>query len=95
LRSLALYVVDGHGSIIHRSAIQAGLAASHCPRWMFRWLHEPLVEFAGARGDQHAGGVETALVQRVSPDLVDPHWWPHRIDELAAGQMTMESAVEL
>lgn len=90
-----LYVVDVHGSFVHRTAIQAGLAASRCPRWAFRWLHEPLAEFAGMRGDQHAGGVETALVHRVSPDLVDPRWWPHRIDELTAGQMTLQSAVEL
>ena len=88
-------VVDVHGSIVHRTAIQAGLAASRCPRWAFRWLYEPLVEFAGERGDQHAGGVETALIHRVSPDLIDLRWWPHRIDELAAGQMTMQSAVEL
>ena len=91
----ALYVVDVHGSIVHRTAIQAGLAASRCPRWAFRWLYEPLVEFAGERGDQHAGGVETALIHRVSPDLIDSRWWPQRIDKLAAGQMTMQSAVEL
>lgn len=91
----ALYVVDVHGSLVHRSAIQAGLAASRCPRWAFRWLHEPLVEFAGMRGDQHAGGVETALIHRISQDLVDRRWWPHRIDELAAGQMTLQTAIEL
>ena len=91
----ALYVVDVHGSLVHRTAIEAGLAASRCPRWAFRWLYEPLVEFAGQRGDQHAGGVETALVERVSPNLVDSRWWPRRIEELAAGQMTMESAVAL
>lgn len=91
----ALYVVDVHGSLIHRTAIQAGLAASRCSRWAFRWLHEPLTEFAGNRGDQHAGGVETALVHRTNPNLVDPRWWPTRIDDLVAGQMTLQTALEL
>jgi creatinine amidohydrolase len=91
----ALYVVDVHGSLVHRQAIQAGLAASRCPRWAFRWLHEPLVEFAGNRGDQHAGGVETALVHRINPNLVDSRWWPGRIDELVTGQMTLATALEL
>ena len=91
----AIYVVDVHGSIIHRNAIQDGLRKSRCERWAFRWLHEPLVEFAGDRGDQHAGGVETVLVHHINNSLVDPGWWPHRIDEIAAGQMTMEEAVEL
>jgi len=91
----ALYVVDVHGSIVHRTAIQEGLKRSSCERFRFRWLHEPLVEFAGERGDQHAGGVETALIHLVNPDLVDRRWWPDRIDRLADQQMSMKEAVEL
>ncbi len=91
----SIYVVDVHGSITHRRAIVAGLQASGCSRWTFRWLYEPLAEFASARGDQHAGGVETALVQRVSPQLLDRRWWPDRIDEIARGQMSFQTAVEL
>ncbi len=91
----AIYVVDVHGSIVHRTAIQEGLKQSRAARWAFRWLHDPLVEFAGERGDQHAGGVETALVQHLSSDLVDANWWPGRVDDIAAGQMSMADAVEL
>ena len=91
----ALYVVDVHGSITHRSAIVRGMEESGIANWSFRWLHEPLAEFASARGDQHAGGVETALVSRVSENLLDPDWWPARIDDIVAGQMTLEKAVEL
>jgi creatinine amidohydrolase len=91
----AIYVVDVHGSISHRGAIVEGLSASNVSNWMFRWLHEPLAEFASERGDQHAGGVETALVQRVSSQLLDPAWWPERIDEIAQGQMSFRKAVEL
>lgn len=91
----ALYVVDVHGSITHRGAIVDGLNQSRCDAWTFRWLHEPLAEFATERGDQHAGGVETALVERVSRDLLDPDWWPDRIDEIAMGQMSFARAVEL
>ena len=91
----ALYVVDVHGSIVHREAIQAGLQASRCDRWAFRWLHEPLVEFSGDRGDQHAGGVETALVELIGVELVDREWWPSRVDALADKQMTMSKAIEL
>mgnify|MGYP000029424143 CR=1 FL=1 len=91
----AIYVVDVHGSIVHRRAIVAGLEASNADRWAFRWLHDSLVEFASERGDQHAGGVETALVERVSSDLLDPDWWPHRIADIEAGEMTLEKAVEL
>ena len=92
---VALYVVDVHGSIIHRNAIQDGLRQSRSDRWDFRWLHEPLVEFAGDRGDQHAGGVETSLVHLINPDLLDSDWWPDRIDAIAAGQMSMTEAIEL
>lgn len=95
LRPEAIYVVDVHGSIVHRRAIVAGLERSRAGKWAFRWLYEPLVEFTSARGDQHAGGVETALVEYAGGELVDKRWWPARIDEIAAGQMTLETAVEL
>ncbi len=91
----AIYVVDVHGSLVHRTAIQNGLAVSRCDRCAFRWLHEPLVEFAGDRGDQHAGGVETALVNHINEQLVDHRWWPKRARELAHGQMTLEEALKL
>jgi creatinine amidohydrolase len=91
----ALYVVDVHGSIVHRRAIQEGLAASRAPLWSFRWLHEPLVEFAGHRGDQHAGGVETALIERIDPAWLDGRWWPSRVDDLAAHEMSLDQAIAL
>ena len=91
----AFYVVDVHGSPDHRQAICDGLAASCAERWAFRWLHEPLTEFAGDRGDQHAGGVETAMLMKINPALVDTDWWPDRIDELAATQMPLATAVDL
>jgi creatinine amidohydrolase len=91
----SVYVVDVHGSIVHRRAIVAGLKQSHAERWLFRWLHEPLGEFASERGDQHAGGVETALVEHINPQLLDPAWWPGRMDELERHQMSFERAVEL
>ena len=95
LQPEAMYVVDVHGSIVHRTAIIDGLKASSVERSAFRWLYDPIVEFAGDRGDQHAGGVETAMVELANPDLVDRRWWPARIDELAAQQMDLETAVEL
>jgi creatinine amidohydrolase/Fe(II)-dependent formamide hydrolase-like protein len=91
----SLYVADVHGSLVHRNAIQDGLRHSRCRRWVFRWLHEPLVEFAGGRGDAHAGGVETVLVEHIRSELVDSGWWPHRIDDLAAAQMPTAEAIEL
>lgn len=91
----ALYVVDVHGSLAHRQAIQQALRASRCARWAFRWLYEPLIPFSHDRGDAHAGGVETALIAHISPDLVDGRWWPQRSDELAARQMLMADAVGL
>jgi creatinine amidohydrolase/Fe(II)-dependent formamide hydrolase-like protein len=94
-RPEALYVVDVHGSIVHRTAIMDGLANSGCPRWAFRWLHDSLVEFAGDRGDQHAGGVETVLVELINEKLVDEQLWPAKMDEIAAGQMEMDRAIEL
>lgn len=90
-----LYVVDVHGSQAHRAMIQQGLRASGFPRWAFRWLYDPLMEFSADRGDQHAGGVETALVELIGRELVDSAWWPHRVEALAAGQMKMAHAVEL
>lgn len=91
----AIYVVDVHGSISHRGAIVRGLQACGFDNWAFRWLHEPLAEFASRRGDQHAGGVETALVERTNPDLIDRNWWPSRMDEIAVGQLSFARAVEL
>jgi creatinine amidohydrolase/Fe(II)-dependent formamide hydrolase-like protein len=90
-----LYVVDVHGSLVHRTAIQDGLKQSHAENYSFRWLHEPLVEFAAERGDQHAGGVETALVDYISEELVDPKWWPDRITDLINDQMSFQQAVDL
>lgn len=95
LKPDAVYVVDVHGSIAHRRAIVDGLRQAALPRWSFRWLHEPLAEFASERGDQHAGGVETALVEHISRDLLDPEWWPGRIDDLVRHQMPFPSAVKL
>jgi creatinine amidohydrolase/Fe(II)-dependent formamide hydrolase-like protein len=94
-RAESLYVVDVHGSPVHRQAIQEGLAVSGVKRWKFRWLYEPLVEFTFERGDQHAGGVETAVVEAIKPELLDARWWPGRIEDLAAGQMTVELALQL
>ena len=91
----AIYVVDVHGSIVHRKAIIAGLHQSNAAKWAFRWLHDPLVEFASERGDQHAGGVETALVELAGSDLIDRRWFPDRIDDIEAGEMSLEQAVEL
>jgi creatinine amidohydrolase/Fe(II)-dependent formamide hydrolase-like protein len=91
----AVYVVDVHGSPVHRQAIQEGLAASGVERFRFRWLHQPLVEFAADRGDQHAGGVETAVIEAIEPGLLDARWWPGRIAELAAGEMSFALALEL
>jgi creatinine amidohydrolase/Fe(II)-dependent formamide hydrolase-like protein len=53
------------------------------------------VDFVVEREDFHAGGVETALVQHINPELVDTRWWPGRLDDLAAGQLPMTTAVEL
>lgn len=94
-RPEALYVVDVHGSPVHRRAIQDGLTAAGIGRCTFRWLHEPLVEFAADRGDQHAGAVETAVIEAIEPGLLDARWWPARMAELAAGEMTFELAIQL
>lgn len=95
LQPRAIYAVDVHGSVVHRQAIVDGMLASRVARWAFRWLHEPLIEFASARADQHAGGVETALVERANSELLDARWWPDRIDEIEAGEMTLAQAVVL
>ncbi len=95
LRPAAIFVVDVHGSIIHRTAIQDGLAASSCPHWSFRWLYDPLVPYSGQRGDQHAGGVETAIVEAIHPALVDASWWPSLLGELADKQMPVSDAISL
>jgi creatinine amidohydrolase/Fe(II)-dependent formamide hydrolase-like protein len=95
LRPTAVYVAEVHGSILHRQAIVEGLRASRAEHWAFRWLYDPLGEYSTQRKDQHAGGVETALVERADPALVDTDWWPARIDELARHQMPFEAAVEL
>jgi creatinine amidohydrolase/Fe(II)-dependent formamide hydrolase-like protein len=91
----AIYVVDVHGSPVHRQAIQTGIGMSGCRAHAFRWLYEPLVPLAGDRGDQHAGGVETALIERIDGNMIDTEWWPGRIEELEAGQIALETAVEL
>jgi creatinine amidohydrolase/Fe(II)-dependent formamide hydrolase-like protein len=91
----ALYVVDVHGSIVHRTAIVDGLKQHGSVPFRFRWLHDSLVEFAGDRGDQHAGGVETVLVELINDQLLDERFWPDRMDELAAGQMDMQRAIDL
>ena len=86
---------DVHGSIVHRTAIQDGLADSNIDRWSFRWLHDPLVALSGDRGDQHAGGVETALIEWINPALIDADWWPARRDDLLSTQMSLSDAVSL
>jgi len=91
----AFYVVDVHGSIVHRTAIQEGMKKSSIRPMAFRWLHEPLIEYAGERGDQHAGGVETALVEYFNPRLLDADWWPSRRGEIVAVQMDMNEAIGL
>jgi creatinine amidohydrolase/Fe(II)-dependent formamide hydrolase-like protein len=95
LRPEAMYVVDVHGSIVHRRAIVDGLRQSNASHWGFRWLHEPLAEFSSQRNDQHAGGVETALVEHLNPALLDSNWWPARFAEIAEKQMSLATAVEL
>lgn len=91
----AVYVVDVHGSLVHRDAIQQGLQASRCRNHAFRWLYDSLVPFGSGRGDTHAGGIETAIVRAISPELVDSRWWPGRVEELAAAQMAVPIAAEL
>lgn len=91
----AIYVADVHGSLVHRATLQAAVAEWRVTPAAFRWLHDPLVEFAGERGDMHAGGVETRLVEHIAPGLVDPSWWPAGRERLAAGQIAVSEAVAL
>ena len=95
LSPAALYVVDVHGSLVHRNGIQAGLKASRCAHHAFRWLHDSLLAFSGERGDMHAGGVETILVETISRDLLDARWWPGRKPDLIANEMPVPTAVDL
>jgi creatinine amidohydrolase/Fe(II)-dependent formamide hydrolase-like protein len=90
----AIYAVCVHGSRFHHEAIRAGLQQSRAQRWVFRWLHEPLSPQAWSRGDAHAGGVETALIEHINPALLDPRWWPARRAELQQRQMTLAQAIE-
>ena len=95
LQPAGLYVVDVHGSIVHRNAIQEGIRISRCEHNRFRWLHEPLIQYSGERGDQHAGGVETALIELISNDLVDRELFPNQMSTIARGQMQLDQAIEL
>jgi hypothetical protein len=95
LQPSGLYVVDVHGSIVHRNAIIEGIRISGCEHHKFRWLHEPLIQFSGERGDQHAGGVETALVELISLDLIDQELFPDQMSAIARGQMHLDQACEL
>ena len=79
------------GDVEHPTVV----AASRIDRWSFRWLHDPLVALSGDRGDQHAGGVETALIEWINPALVDADWWPARRDKLLANQMSLSDAIAL
>ncbi len=88
-------MVDVHGSAQHRAAIAAALAASHVRRATFRWLHEPLKEWVWDAGDAHAGGAETAMIEHIRSDLVDPAWWPARSADLQRHQMPQAEAMEL
>ena len=95
LQPSGLYVVDVHGSIVHRNAIKEGIRISGCDHNKFRWLHEPLIQFSGERGDQHAGGVETALIELISHDLIDQKLFPDQMSAIARGQMHLDQAIEL
>ena len=95
LRPDAFYIVATHGSRDHHAAITQGLEKSGVKHWKFRWLHEPLLPYSHDRGDAHAGGVETALIRQINPDLVNGAWWPEREADLATHQMTLPSALEL
>ncbi len=91
----AVYVVDVHGSPVHRGAIQAGIESSGCRSMAFRWLYEPLAAVTADRGDQHAGGVETALIELINPKMIDTDWWPKRLEDLVQGAMDLETALKL
>jgi len=94
MNAAALYVVDTHGSAVHRQAVQDGLRAVKT-HWIFRWLYEPLQDLTGARGDPHAGGAETAVIGRINPALVDRAWFPARVDELEKHQLDLPRCLEM
>jgi len=91
----AVYVVDVHGSLIHRQAVRAGIEASKAKRWAFRWLHEPIASMTWERKDAHAGGAETMLIETIDPAWVDGSWWPGAVEELAADQISLDDALKL
>jgi hypothetical protein len=35
------------------------------------------------------------VIETIEPGLLDPRWWPGRINELAAHEMTFEFALEM
>lgn len=90
----AMYVVDVHGAPLHRQAVHDGMAASNVKRWKFRWLHEPVAEFLGGRGDAHAGGAETALIEQIKPALVDKSWFPARVSDLEQNELSLAQCLE-
>ena len=73
----------------------SGTRSRACNSLFSALLTDSLVEFSGDRGDQHAGGVETVLVELINEKLVDQQLWPAKMDEIAAGQMEMDRAIEL
>lgn len=93
-RPAAMYAVDVHGAPIHRQAVRDGMANSNVRSWKFRWLHEPIAHLAGGRGDTHAGGVETALIQHINPALVDAAWFPARAAELEKNELSFLECLE-
>ena len=35
------------------------------------------------------------MIEAIDPNLLDPRWWPARLAELAAGEMTFDLALQL
>ena len=35
------------------------------------------------------------MIEQVNPRLLDPRWWPDRVQQLAANEMSVEQAIEL
>ncbi len=91
----SVYVVSVQESDEHRAAVEQGLRDSRIETWRFRWLYEPLIEFTRERGDLHAGGVETVLMEQMQRDLVDSQWWPDTLDALTMLQLSAAEANEL
>lgn len=91
----SVYVVSVQDSDAHRQAVEQGLRDSRIDTWKFRWLYEPLVEFTRNRGDLHAGGVETVLMERLHGHLVDSQWWPGTLEALTLLQISPAEAGEL